>query len=204
MIALDTNVLIYCCDRRDARRQKLALDLVAGMTDGVLLWQVACEFIAARESSSSRASRPLTPGSGWRSSSAFFPRHADPCRARTRSRAPSRPPMGVLGCDAGQRLPRNGRRAPLLRGLAWAHQDRVSGDRQPLPLISKVDRSPRASGSEAADLAGCAVGVSLTVPRKQTKRPHVGGQAVHYACQSGPSKRVFSCRPVSGRVALTR
>jgi predicted nucleic acid-binding protein len=47
MIALDTNVLIYCCDRRDARRQQLALDLVAGTTDGVLPWQVACEFIAA-------------------------------------------------------------------------------------------------------------------------------------------------------------
>ena len=47
MIALDTNVLIYCCDRRDPRRQKVALDLVAATTEGVLPWQVACEFIAA-------------------------------------------------------------------------------------------------------------------------------------------------------------
>lgn len=47
MIALDTNVLIYCCDRRDPRRQKIALDLVAATTEGVLPWQVACEFIAA-------------------------------------------------------------------------------------------------------------------------------------------------------------
>ncbi len=47
MTALDTNILIYCCDKRDARRQQLALDLVAGTTDGVLPWQVACEFIAA-------------------------------------------------------------------------------------------------------------------------------------------------------------
>ena len=47
MIALDTNVLIYCCDSRDPRRQQIALDLVAGTTDGVLPWQVACEFIAA-------------------------------------------------------------------------------------------------------------------------------------------------------------
>jgi len=46
MIALDTNVLIYCCDRRDPRRQQLALDLVAGITNGILPWQVACEFIA--------------------------------------------------------------------------------------------------------------------------------------------------------------
>ena len=47
MIALDTNVLIYCCDSRDSRRQQIALDLVAGTTDGILPWQVACEFIAA-------------------------------------------------------------------------------------------------------------------------------------------------------------
>jgi predicted nucleic acid-binding protein len=47
MIAIDTNVLIYACDRSDPRRQKVALDLIADATDGVLLWQVACEFVAA-------------------------------------------------------------------------------------------------------------------------------------------------------------
>ena len=47
MIALDTNVLIYCCDKRDARRQQLALDLVADTNDGILPWQVGCEFSAA-------------------------------------------------------------------------------------------------------------------------------------------------------------
>ena len=47
MIALDTNILIYCCDSRDTRRQQIALDLVAGTTEGILPWQVACEFIAA-------------------------------------------------------------------------------------------------------------------------------------------------------------
>src|SRR5690349_7416044 len=47
MIAIDTNVLIYACDRSDARRQQIALDLIAKATDGVLLWQVACEFVAA-------------------------------------------------------------------------------------------------------------------------------------------------------------
>ena len=47
MIALDTNILIYCCDERDPRRQQIALDLVAETTEGVLPWQVACEFIAA-------------------------------------------------------------------------------------------------------------------------------------------------------------
>jgi predicted nucleic acid-binding protein len=47
MIALDTNVLIYACDRADPRRQKIALELIGQATDGVLLWQVACEFVAA-------------------------------------------------------------------------------------------------------------------------------------------------------------
>jgi predicted nucleic acid-binding protein len=47
MIAFDTNVLIYCCDESDARRRAIALDLVSKTEDGVLLWQVAAEFIAA-------------------------------------------------------------------------------------------------------------------------------------------------------------
>jgi predicted nucleic acid-binding protein len=47
MIGVDTNVLIYACDRADPRRQQIALDLVTNAEDGVLLWQVACEFIAA-------------------------------------------------------------------------------------------------------------------------------------------------------------
>jgi len=47
MIAFDTNVLIYACDRADSRRQQIAIDLIANRRDGVLLWQVACEFVAA-------------------------------------------------------------------------------------------------------------------------------------------------------------
>ena len=47
MIALDTNVLIYACDKSDPRRQHAALELIERATDGVLLWQVACEFVAA-------------------------------------------------------------------------------------------------------------------------------------------------------------
>jgi predicted nucleic acid-binding protein len=47
MIALDTNILIYCCDKRDLRRQQIALELVAATTDAVLPLKVACEFIAA-------------------------------------------------------------------------------------------------------------------------------------------------------------
>ena len=47
MIALDTNVLIYACDKADPRRQQIALDLVSNTADAVILWQVAGEFIAA-------------------------------------------------------------------------------------------------------------------------------------------------------------
>jgi predicted nucleic acid-binding protein len=47
MVALDTNVLIYACDKADPSRQQVALDLVSNAHGGVLLWQVACEFVAA-------------------------------------------------------------------------------------------------------------------------------------------------------------
>ncbi|MGH9386603.1 MAG: PIN domain-containing protein [Vicinamibacterales bacterium] len=47
MIALDTNVLIYACDKADPARQEIALDVIASTTDAVILWQVACEFVAA-------------------------------------------------------------------------------------------------------------------------------------------------------------
>ena len=36
--ALDTNVLIYACDKSDPRRQQIALELIATVKDGVLLW----------------------------------------------------------------------------------------------------------------------------------------------------------------------
>ena len=47
MIAVDTNVLIYACDQADSQRQTIALDLITNTHDGVLLWQVACEFLSA-------------------------------------------------------------------------------------------------------------------------------------------------------------
>ena len=47
MTAHDTNVLIYACDYSDPVRQQKALNLIESSTDGVLLWQVACEFVAA-------------------------------------------------------------------------------------------------------------------------------------------------------------
>ncbi|MCI0492854.1 MAG: PIN domain-containing protein [Planctomycetes bacterium] len=47
MNAVDTNILIYIHDPRDLRKQDIASDLVVNLADGVLLWQVACEYLAA-------------------------------------------------------------------------------------------------------------------------------------------------------------
>ena len=47
MIALDTNVLIYACDKASPHRQSRAMDLISTANEGVLLWEVACEFVAA-------------------------------------------------------------------------------------------------------------------------------------------------------------
>lgn len=47
MNAVDTNVLIYSCDLRDRQRQSVAIELLGSLSDGVILWQVACEFVAA-------------------------------------------------------------------------------------------------------------------------------------------------------------
>lgn len=62
MIAHDTNVLIYACDQRDPRRHQIALDLIVGSMDGVLLWQVACEFVAAARK---LAPQGFTPEQAW-------------------------------------------------------------------------------------------------------------------------------------------
>jgi hypothetical protein len=47
MNAVDTNVLLYVHDPRDLDKQATAAALLESLTDGVLLWQVACEYIAA-------------------------------------------------------------------------------------------------------------------------------------------------------------
>jgi predicted nucleic acid-binding protein len=47
MNAVDTNVLIYVPDYRDPLKQAIAKTLVSTLTDAILLWQVACEYIAA-------------------------------------------------------------------------------------------------------------------------------------------------------------
>jgi predicted nucleic acid-binding protein len=47
MNAVDTNILIYARDPRDVQKQAIADGLLSSMIDGVLLWQVACEYLAA-------------------------------------------------------------------------------------------------------------------------------------------------------------
>ena len=47
MNAVDTNVLVYLHDPRDRNKQAAAAALVSSLTDGVLIWQVACEYVAA-------------------------------------------------------------------------------------------------------------------------------------------------------------
>jgi len=47
MNAVDTNVLMYAHDPRDPVKQQKALALLQALTDGALLWQVACEYLSA-------------------------------------------------------------------------------------------------------------------------------------------------------------
>ena len=47
MNAVDTNVLLYVHDPRDPDEQQIASLLIPSLEDSVLLWQVACEYIAA-------------------------------------------------------------------------------------------------------------------------------------------------------------
>ena len=47
MNAVDTNVLMYVRDPRDPVKQIAAHRLILTLADGVLLWQVACEYISA-------------------------------------------------------------------------------------------------------------------------------------------------------------
>ena len=69
MIALDTNILIYACDRSDPRKQQTAIDLVTNSTDVILLWQVACEFVAASRKLSSQG---FTAADAWRRLAEFM------------------------------------------------------------------------------------------------------------------------------------
>ena len=46
MNAVDTNILVYVHDPRDTAKQATAASLVKNLVDGILLWQVAVEYLA--------------------------------------------------------------------------------------------------------------------------------------------------------------
>ncbi len=62
MIGFDTNIFIYACDHSEPRRQQLALDLIDVSPHGVMMWQVAHEFIAACRK---LAGQGFTPAKAW-------------------------------------------------------------------------------------------------------------------------------------------
>lgn len=47
MNAIDTNVLLYACDKSDTRRHAIARRVIRETQGGVIVWQVAAEFVAA-------------------------------------------------------------------------------------------------------------------------------------------------------------
>jgi predicted nucleic acid-binding protein len=47
MTAIDTNILFYAHDHSDERKMRIATSVIASLDDGVLLWQVACEYLWA-------------------------------------------------------------------------------------------------------------------------------------------------------------
>ena len=56
MIAVDTNVLVYAYDAASSGKRERARALLSSLEQGVLLWQVACEFVAGHERLSNRES----------------------------------------------------------------------------------------------------------------------------------------------------
>src|SRR5580704_14629226 len=71
MNAFDTNILLYARDPRDQIEQEIAFDLIQSLTDPVLLWQVACEYVPRAESCNRWATVEVTHGKTSRCSRRF-------------------------------------------------------------------------------------------------------------------------------------
>jgi predicted nucleic acid-binding protein len=67
MIAFDTNILVYFFDERLPEKKTVARTLISGTQDGVLVWQAACEFIAA-----ARKLEGFSPTDAWDSLEDFL------------------------------------------------------------------------------------------------------------------------------------
>ncbi len=48
MNAVDTNILFYAHDPRETAKQKTASDVIGDLSEGALVWQVACDLWASR------------------------------------------------------------------------------------------------------------------------------------------------------------
>jgi hypothetical protein len=119
MIALDSNILIYSCDKADLKRQQVALDLVSSAGDGVLLWQVACEFVAASRKLKSQGFTMVDAWDRLADYLAIFPLILPAAGAFERaSHSPHRGRIVILGRDDRGRLPGMRCYAPLLGGPA--------------------------------------------------------------------------------------
>src|SRR5919106_3764288 len=95
MNTVDTNVLIYVHDPRDRDKQATAAALLQSMTEGVLLWLVACEYLAAsrklepfgysrdqaRQDIRGARPSPGPPASAWRGKA--YQRHSRPSSSST-------------------------------------------------------------------------------------------------------------------------
>jgi predicted nucleic acid-binding protein len=68
MTAIDTNILIYACDNADPGKQRRALQVIEDIEDGVLMLQVACEFVSA---SRKLVKQGFTPSDAWARLSEF-------------------------------------------------------------------------------------------------------------------------------------
>jgi predicted nucleic acid-binding protein len=62
MNAIDTNVWLYSHDKRDARKQGIAQQVIAAARPMALPWQVGCEFVAA---SRKLAAAGFTESQAW-------------------------------------------------------------------------------------------------------------------------------------------
>ena len=137
MIAVDTNVLIYACDQADPRRQKIALDLITSAQDGVLLWQVACEFLSASrklEQAGIHLGARLESPRRVPGSAASCPAHRRQPGAR--QGAPSHARSVAVGCPDSRGVCRSWRRHLLLRGPAWIRRLRGRPRRQPVQVVA--------------------------------------------------------------------
>ena len=120
MIAVDTNVLIYACDQSEPHRQTISLDLIASATEGVLLWQVACEFLSASRKLSKQG---FTPVQAWNRLAEFrdlFPiRIADRCQPDARAGVARLAQRFAMGRPHSRCVRRSWRGRSLLGGCAW-------------------------------------------------------------------------------------